>query len=92
MREPVVTREDMNDNGITTEIINRRCLICCWADWCAVGVPVFYKRREVPAREPDRVSHRQHPQDRQLVQHLADKTECHVEVKREKTCNEKAEC
>lgn len=43
----------------------------------------------MPAREPDSISHRQRPQDRQLIQHLADEAECHVEIQRKKTCNDK---
>lgn len=50
-------------------------------DCCKINLPVFYERREEPAGEPERVSHCQHPQDRQLIQHLANETERHVEVR-----------
>lgn len=50
-------------------------------------LPIFYERRKESAGEPDGVSDGQHPQDRQLIQHLTDETERHVEVRRKKTCN-----
>lgn len=50
--------------------------------------PVFYERREESAWKPESVTHRQHPEDGQLVQHLANETKSHVEVSGEETCNE----
>lgn len=53
------------------------------------ALPVLYKRRVESAGEPESVSHRQHPQDGQLIQHLAEETKCHVEVCREESCKNK---
>lgn len=49
--------------------------------------PVVYKRREESPWKPQSVRHRQHPEDGQLVQHLANETKSHVEVRGEKTCD-----
>lgn len=54
---------------------------CPLIDCCEVALPVFDKRREESAGKPDSISHRQHPQDGQLIQHLANETKCHVEVR-----------
>lgn len=49
--------------------------------------PVFYERRKESAWKPESVTHRQYPEDGQLVQHLANETKSHVEVSGEETCN-----
>lgn len=49
--------------------------------------PVFYERREESPWKPESVTHRQYPEDGQLVQHLANETKSHVEVSGEETCN-----
>lgn len=51
-------------------------------------LPVFYKRREELAGKPYGVSHGQHPQDGQLIQHLAHEAESHVKIGREESCKE----
>lgn len=56
--------------------------------WVVKAVsPVFYERREESPWKPQSVCHRQHPEDGQLVQHLANETKSHVEVRGEKTCD-----
>lgn len=49
--------------------------------------PVFDERREESAWKPESVTHRQYPEDGQLVQHLANETKSHVEVSGEEACN-----
>lgn len=58
-------------------------------DCCEIALPVFYERREEPAGEPESVSHCQHPQDGQLIQHLANETERHVEVCWKEPCKKR---
>lgn len=48
-------------------------------------LPVLNKRREVFAGKPQRVTNSQNPQDGQLIQHLAHKTQSHVEIHGENT-------
>lgn len=71
-----------------TKLSKHRSVICRWVNGYKVDIPVFYKRREESAREPDGITDRQHPQDRELVQHLTDKTKSHVKVRREQPCKE----
>lgn len=74
----LMTLRDVSDHRMSARK-SRHCLINC-VHYLKTVVPVFNKPRVVPAWEPDRISHRQRPQDRQLIQHLADKTERHVEI------------
>lgn len=57
-----------------------------WSAGKKLNLPVFNERGEEFTREPNCISHSQHPQDGELIQHLANEAKSHVEVRREKSC------